>query len=158
MKLPAIICLLFFSSCNISKKIINTKNLSITLTRTKCGSYEVKNNGDLIGYVVKPLYVEAKKKKIYIDQFESLTKAKYSNYYDKFYRTYWFVKNRISDTLILVEMLSPKQVHLIPNCQCEEQEVDRYNQINKNKNNSKYLRSFSYNCSKGRFKILGDPD
>ena len=82
------------------------------------------------------------------------------NYYDRFYRTYWFSKNSVSDTLILVEMLSPKQLSSIPNWQCEEQEVDIYNRLykNKNKNNNNHPRSFTYNCSKGRFKVLGDPD
>lgn len=153
-----LIGLLVFSSCSVSKKIINTQNLAITLAKMQCGSYEVKNNGEVIGYVVKPFYVEVEKKENYITQFENLIKASYSNHYDQFYRTYWFVKNSVSDTLILVQMLSPKQVDLVPNWQCEEQEVDIYNQLNKNKKNSKYPRSFTYNCSKGRFKVLGDPD
>lgn len=159
MKLLAI-GLLIFISCNVPKKIIDTKNLTITLTKTECGSYEVKKNGELTGYVVKPFYVGVEKKENYIIQFEKLIKANYSNYYDRFYRTYWFSKNSVSDTLILVEMLSPKQLSSIPNWQCEEQEVDIYNRLykNKNKNNNNHPRSFTYNCSKGRFKVLGDPD
>ena len=146
------------ASCNVSKKIINTRDLNITLGKTECGSYEVKNNRELIGYVVKPFYVEVEKKENYIIQFEKLLKANYSDYYDRFYRTYWFSKNSGSDTLILVEMLSTKQLSSIPNWQCEEQEVDTYNQLHKNKNNNKHPPFFIYNCTKGRFKILGDPD
>src|SRR6187200_328859 len=100
MKL-SIIVLLIFLSCNAPKTIIDTRNLTITLTKTECGSYEVKNNEGLIGYVVKPFYVEVEKKEDYILQFEKLIKANYSDYYDRFYRTYWFSKDRGSDTLII---------------------------------------------------------
>ena len=157
MKLLAI-GLLIFISCNVSKKIIDTKNLTITLAKTECGSYEVKNNGELVGYIVKPFYVEVENKENYILQFEKLIKTNYSNYYDRFYRTYWFAKNSVSDTLILIEMLSPKQLNLIPNWQCEEQEVDVYNRLYRNKTNNKHPRSFIYNCTKGRFKVIGDSD
>jgi hypothetical protein len=150
--------LLIFISCNVPKKIIDTKNLAITLTKTECGSYEVKNNETLVGYVVKPFYVEVEKKEKPIIEFEKLIKASYSDYYDKFYRTYWFSKNSVSDTLILIAMLSAKQLSSIPNWQCEEQEADTYNQLYKNSNNNKHPRFFTYNYTKGRFKILGDPD
>ena len=112
----------------------------------------------LIGYVVKPFYIEVEKKENHIVQFEKLIKANYSDYYDRFYRTYWFSKNSSSDTLILVAMLSTKQLSSIPNWQCEEQEADTYNLLYKNKSNNKHPRFFTYNCTKGRFKILGDPD
>jgi hypothetical protein len=153
-----VISLLVFTSCSVSKKMTNTKDLTIILTKTECGGYEVMNKEQLVGYVVKPFYVEVEKKEKYIVQFENLIKANYANHYDKFYRTYWFVKNSVSDTLISVQILSPKQVHSIPNWKCEEQEVDIYNQLNRNKNDAKYPRAFAYNCSKGRFKNLGDPD
>ncbi|MBB6612554.1 hypothetical protein H7F15_16030 [Pontibacter sp. Tf4] len=158
MKVLAIIILIIFASCSVSKKIINTNDLTITLSKTECGSYEVTNNGDLIGYVVKPFYLETDKKDVCITQFENSIKANYYDYYDKFYRTYWFVKNNVSDTLILVQMFSPRQVGLVPDWQCEEQEVDVYNKLNKNKDSSKYPPTFTYNCTKSRFKIIGDPD
>jgi len=158
MKLLAIICLLVFISCSVSKKIINTSALAITLTKSECGSYAVKNNGELIGYVVKPFYVEAENKEVYITQFENLIKSNYSNYYDNFYRTYWFIKNSASDTLIDVVMSSPKQVNSIPNWQCEEQDVDTYKRNRKNFFDAQHPQFITYNCSKGRFKILGDPD
>jgi hypothetical protein len=157
MKL-SIIGLLIFLSCNAPKEIIDTKNLAITLTKTECGSYEVKNNEVLIGYVVKPFYVEVDKKEDYILQFEKLIKTNYSDYYDRFYRTYWFSKDRGSDTLIIVEMLSAKQLSSVPNWQCEQQDVDIYNQLHKNRKSSKYPTYFIYNCTKARFKVLGDPD
>lgn len=147
-----------FASCNASRKIIYTGNLNIALTKTECNSYEVKNNGEMIGYVVKPFYVEVENKEYNIIQFEKLIKANYSNYYERFKRTYWFSKNSGSDTLILVEMLSAKQLSAITNWQCEEQEVDTYNQIHKHKNINKYPLFFIYNCTKGRFKIFEDPN
>jgi hypothetical protein len=154
----SIIGLLIFLSCNAPKKIIHTKDLTLTLTKTECGSYEVKDNEELIGYVVKPFYVEVEKKENHIIRFEKLIKANYSDYYDRFYRTYWFSKNSSSDTLILVAMLSAKQLSSIPNWRCEEQEADTYNLLYKNKSNNKQPLFFTYNCTKGRFKILGDPD
>lgn len=132
--------------------------MNITLAKKEYGSYEVKNNAELIGYVVKPFYVEVKNREGYIIQFESLIKANYSNYYGRFYRTYWFFKDRGSDTLIIVEMLSAKQLSSVPNWQCEQQDVDVYNQLRKHRKNSKYHTYFVYNCTKGRFKFLGDPD
>ncbi|HRP45415.1 MAG TPA: hypothetical protein PLU27_11660 [Ginsengibacter sp.] len=159
MKLLIVVTSLFcFSSCNMPKNIIKDKEMSISLTTTECGSYGVRNHGDLIGYVVKPFYVEVEDKEKYIIRFENLIKANHSNYYDRFYRTYWFSRNSVSDTLILVEMLSSKDVNLISNWQCEVQEVEVYNQLYGYKNSSKPPRSFIYNCSKNRFKILGDPD
>jgi len=157
MKL-SIIGLFIFLSCNAPKKFIDTKNSTITLMKTECGSYEVKNNEELIGYVVKPFYVEVEKKADYILQFEKLIKANYSDYYDRFYRTYWFSKDRGSDTLIIVEMLSAKQLSSVPNWQCEQQEVDIYNQLRKNRKKDKPPLSLDYNCTKARFKVLGDPD
>lgn len=153
-----VIGLLIFISCKVPKKIIDTKNLAITLTKTECGSYEVKNNEELIGYVVKPFYVEVEEKEQKIIQFEKLIQANYSDYYRSFYRTYWFSKNSGSDTLILVTMLSVKQLSSITNWQCEEQEADTYNQLFKGKSNNKHPRFFTYNFSKGRLKFLGDPD
>lgn len=157
MKLLAI-GLLLFTSCSVAKQIINTNNLTITLAKMECGSYEVKNSGELIGYVVKPFVIETDRKEYYITQFENLIKANYSNYYNKFYRTYWFVKNSAADTTLQVVMLSPKQVELIPNWQCEEQDVDTYKRNRKNLFDAEHPQFIIYNCSKGRFKILGDPD
>lgn len=157
MKL-SIIGLLIFLSCNAPKKIIDKRNLSITLTKTECGSYKVDNNEELIGYVVKPFYVEVQNKDGYILQFEKLIKANYSNHYDRFYRTYWFSKDRGFDTVIIVEMLSAKQLGSVPNWQCEQQDVDIYNQLNRNRNSGNYPGYFIYNCTKARLKVLGDPD
>jgi len=154
----SIIGLLISLSCNAPKKIIHTKDLTLILTMTECGSYEVKDNEELIGYVVKPFYVEVEKKENHIIRFEKLIKANHTDYYDRFYRTYWFSKNSSSDTLILVAMLSAKQLSSIPNWRCEEQEANTYNQLYKNISNNKHPLFFTYNCTKRRFKILGDPD
>lgn len=149
---------LIFISCSTSRKIIMDKEPLISIMKTECGSYEVKDNGKLLGYVVKPFYVAVEEKENHIIQFEKLIKSEYSDFYRRFYRTYWFSKNSASDTLILVAMLSTKQLHLIPNWHCEEQEADTYNLLYKNKNNDKHPRFFTYNCTKKRFKVLGDPD
>ena len=118
--------LLIFISCNTPKQIIDTKNLAITLTKTECGSYEVKNNASLIGYAVKPFYVEVEKKGDEITKFENLLKGSYAIYYNNFFRTYSFTKNRNADTILVVIMLSYKQASSIPDWQCEEQDVDTY--------------------------------
>lgn len=156
MKLLAI-SLLVFTSCSMSKQIIKTKDISITLSKMQCGSYEVKNNESIIGYVVKPFVVEVEKV-LLITQFENLIVNDYAGYYNRFYRTYWFIKNSASDTLLEVVMLSPKQISSIPNWQCEEQDVDTYKRNRKNLFNAEHPQFITYNCSKGRFKILGDPD
>lgn len=153
-----VIGLWVFSSCSMSKPVIKTKTILITLTKTQCSSYEVKNSGELIGYVVKPFVVDVEKKDALITQFENLLKTNYSSYYNKFYRTYWFIKNSASDTLIEVVMLSHKQISSIPNWQCEEQDVDTYKRNRKGLFDAAHPQFISYNCSKGRFKILGDPD
>lgn len=158
MKLFVVIGLLIFISCDVSKQIINTKEISISLSKIECGSYEVKNSGKLIGYVVKPFYVEAEKKEDHIIQTENLIKANYSNYYDRFYRAYWFIKNSKGDTTLDIVMLSTKQVGAIPNWQCEEQDVDTYKRNRRNLFDVKHPQFITYNCSKGRFKVLGDPD
>lgn len=154
MKLLAI-SLMIFASCNVSKQVINRKDISISLTKIQCGSYEVKNNKEVIGYMVKPFYIEVEKKDKYISQFENLIKATYSNHYNKFYRIYWFIKNSAGDTTLAVTFLKPKLAYSIPNWQCEEQDVDTYFHSKKYPRSGK---SITYNCSKGRFKVLGDPD
>ena len=150
-----VLIVLFFYSCSVRNKTINDMGINITITKTECGSYSVTNNNELIGYVVKPFYVEVENKEIYITQFENLTKAKYFHYYNKFNRIYVFVKNRAGDTTLDVLMLSTKQLGLIPNAQCEEQSLDVYNRVFKKRKNTD---SFTYNCSKGRLRISGDPD
>ena len=145
--------LLFFLSCTVPKKIIKENNIAIV--KTECGSYAVNNNGKLIGYIVKPFYVEAEKKENHIAKFENLILAKYSEYYNKFYRTYWFMINSTGDTTIHIVFLSTKQIKLIPDWECEEQPVEVYNRIYRKRNHPSF---FMYNCSKSRLRISGDPD
>lgn len=148
-----IIVLVVLTSCNTSKKIINTKDISISLTKIQCGSYEVKNNESVIGYAVKPFIIEVDRMKE-ITRFENLSKSNYKNRYEKFYRIYLFTKNSIGDTALNVIMIKPKHASLIPDWQCEEQELDTYWR----KRHATSPLILNYNCTKGRFKILGDPD
>ncbi|MBK7883706.1 MAG: hypothetical protein IPJ81_07820 [Chitinophagaceae bacterium] len=152
------IYLLSLFSCTTIKPILNTEKLTITLTKEQCGSYEVKNNGELMGYVVKPFVIEVEKKEDYITWFENIIKTDYSNYYNKFYRTYWFIKDNAQDTILQVVMLSPKQLKFIPDWQCEEQDVDTYKRNRKNLFSIKHPQFLTFNCSKNRFKKAGDPD
>ena len=133
----------------MSKKVTYNENSEIKLSITECNSFEVTNNGVLIGYVVKPLYVEVLKKEAYILKFEMLIKEKYFKHYDTFYRTYWFSKTSTSDTTMMVQMLSKKQANLISNWRCEEQEADVYNKLFSGKSGDKYPSSFTYNCTLG---------
>src|SRR5690349_1307675 len=119
-----VIGLLIFISCNAPKQIINTKDISITLSKIQCGSYEVKNNESTIGYAVKPFIIEVEKKDDEITKFEKLLNATYNNYYNNFFRVYSFTKDRGNDTILVVIMLSAKQIKSIPNWKCEEQDVD----------------------------------
>lgn len=151
MRLLAI-TLVAFASCSASKKIINTKNISISLTKMQCGSYEVKNNESTIGYAVKPFIIEVDRSNE-ITKFENLIKNNYTNRYNNLFRIYLFTKNRIGDTILNVIMIKPKQASLIPGWQCEEQDVDTYWS-----NHTKNPQIIPYNCTKERFKIWGDPD
>jgi len=154
MKLLAI-GLLVFTSCSMSKQIIKTKDILITLTKMQCGSYEVKNYESSIGYAVKPFIIEVENRGAEITKFENLVKSSYNNRYRDFLRIYLFTKNSTGDTILNVIMLKPKLAYSIPNLQCEEQDVDTYFRSKKYPHSGK---SITYNCSKGRFKILGDPD
>ena len=121
----------------------------------QCGSYEVKNYESPIGYAVKPFIIEVENRGAEITKFENLIKSSYNNDYRNFLRVYLFTKNSAGDTILNVIMLKPKLAYSIPNWQCEEQDVDTYFRSKKYPHSSK---SITYNCSKGRFKILGDPD
>jgi hypothetical protein len=149
--------LLLFPTCLITKISTEISNHDITLEKTSCGSYEVKNNLKLIGFLVKPFYVQVDKKEKYISEFEDSLTKRFTGYYDKLFRVYWFGKNRVSDTIIFVYLLSPKQLALIPDAKCEEQEADLYNKLYKKKG-TKHPFWFIYNCSKGRFRQSTDPD
>lgn len=148
----------FLFSCDVSKKVISTKDLNIIISKTKCGSYDVKNNEILIGYIVKPFVTEIDRKKDYINQVEKLLQVNYSDYYNKFYRVYWFSKDNVSDIILQVVMLSSRQTKSIPYWECEEQDIDVYTQHRKRLFNVEHPQFIIYNCTKGRFKVLGDPD
>lgn len=155
MKQLLAIGLLVFTSCSMSKQIIKTKDISISLTKMQCGSYEVKNYESAIGYAVKPFIIEIANRDTEITKFENLVKSSYNNRYRNFLRIYLFTKNSTGDTILNVIMLKPKLAYSIPNWQCEEQDVDTYFRSKKYPHSGKVI---TYNCSKGRFKILGDPD
>ncbi|MGE5520259.1 MAG: hypothetical protein ACM3VS_10065 [Candidatus Dadabacteria bacterium] len=155
MKLFLIIGLLIFTSCNVSKQIINTKDMLISLNKMQCGSYEVKNYESPIGYAVKPFIIEVENRSAEITKFENLVKSSYNNRYRNFFRIYLFTINSTGDTILNVIMLKPKLAYSISNWQCEEQDVDTYFRSKKYPHSGKVI---TYNSSKGRFKILGDPD
>jgi hypothetical protein len=115
--------LVLFTSCDVSKQIINTKDISISLSQIDCGSYEVKNHAGTIGYVVKPFIVVIENRESEIARFENLVSSSYKHHYDDFFRIYVFTKDRIGDTILNVSFLKPKLAHSIPNWQCEQQDV-----------------------------------
>lgn len=154
MKQVLTISLFVSLSCNTAKPIINTKKISISLTKMQCGSYEVKNNENTIGYAVKPFIIEVNKS-TEITRAENLIKFNSLNHYDNFFRIYVFTKNSAGDTILDVTFLKPKLAYSIPNWQCEEQDVDTYFRSKEYPHSGK---SLTYNCSKKRFKILDDPD
>lgn len=153
MKLFVATSILILTSCNASKQVLNPEKISISLIKTQCGSYEVKNNESTIGYVVKPFIVETNRVNE-ITNFEKLVNRSYNNSYRNDYRIYLFTKNSIGDTVLNVIMIRPKKAGTIPNWRCVEQDVDTYWR----KRHAKNPKMINYNCSKGRFKIFGDPD
>ena len=155
MKKILAIVLFVFTSCSMSKEVENKKYKSITLTKMQCGSYEVKNDERLIGYTVKPFIINVERKEDEITKFENLVKSSYNNRYRNFLRIYLFTKNSTADTILNVIMLRPNLAYSIPNWQCEEQNVDAYFHSKKYPYSGKAI---TYNCTKSRFKILGDPD
>lgn len=136
-------------SCNsiksTSQSIVNNQ---IIISLTECGSYEVKNNQAIVGYVVKPFILEVNRVKE-ITEFERKLKVKYKNKFNKDYRIYVFTTDRAGDTILMTLFLSSKQVENNPNWKCRLQEVGNY------PNSSEWV---DYNCSKNRFKKPGDPD
>ena len=156
MKLSILLLvILSLISCNATNKIGNNNDIVISLTNIDCGSYAVSNNGVLIGYVVKPFWIDVQNKEIHIARFENLLKTKYFSFYDKLLRVYSFSKNGSGDTTLLVDMLSIRQTKLIPDWQCKTQTVEVLNSIYIKR---KYPSTFWYNCSKSRFRMPGDLD
>jgi hypothetical protein len=138
-------------SCKSIKSTNQTiANNQITVDLTECGSYEVKNNQTTIGYAVKPFVVEVDRVKE-LTEFEQKLKTKYKDKFKKDYRVYSFTKDRAGDTILNTIFLASRHTKNIPNWECELQEVDIYWP----KNSSEWV---TYNCSKNRFKVLGDPD
>ena len=140
-------------SCNVSKNIIVTKDLNTLISKIECGSYDVKNYEKLIGYIVKPFVIEIENKESYIYQFELYLKNTYSNYYNKFYRVYWFSYNNKSEILLQVVMLSNKQILQIPNWQCEDQDVDIYTRNRKYLFDSEHPQFIVYNFANGHLQM-----
>jgi len=157
MKLLAIGYLLILTAFT-SRHIINRDEISITISKTACGSYQVKNDTTVIGYVVKPFYLNVDDKEREISNFEKLLRVRYGKEYNKYGRAYWFVNDNAKDTLLQVVMLSSEQMASISNWQCEEKDVDTYKLSSKHKFTAKHPQFITYNCSKRRFKIDGDPD
>jgi hypothetical protein len=154
MKLLMLLSLLCLFSCSKTSRIKNDNDATISLTKTECGSYAVKNKGKLVGYVVKPFIPDAENKEAHITRFENLVKTNYSRFYDKFYRIYIYNKNSAGDTTLFIEMLPIRQTRLVPNWKCEEQGLNVYEKTYQKRKNP---GSFEYNCSKGRFHMKGDP-
>ena len=147
--------LLILTSC-LPSKVVNTVDYNISLTKVECGSYAVKNQSDTIGYIVKPLNFYNATSADNVTSFEKLLRSVYGRYYDKFKRQYWFTATRAHDTLIFVTMFSRREMNLVPDWKCEEQEVDVYNKIFRHVGTKKFPRSFSFNCTKGRWTLPGE--
>ena len=105
MKLFVIIWLFIFTSCVKSKQIINTKDLSISLDKMSCSSYEVKNFENPIGYLIEPFILEVKNTNSVIISFEKLLKSSFYNRYNSYLRIYLFTTNSTSDTILNVVCL-----------------------------------------------------
>ena len=69
MKPFILIGVLAFISCDMSRQIVNTESISISLNKMQCGSYEVKNYRSSIVYVVKPFIIEIENKSAKIAKF-----------------------------------------------------------------------------------------
>ncbi len=121
-----------------------------------CDSYAVKNQSDTIGYIVKPLTFYSVKSAQNITSFENLLRSVYGSYYNQFKRQYWFTATRTHDTLIFVAMFSRKEMALVTEWKCEEQEVGVYNNIFRHVETKKFPRTLSFNCTKGRWTLPGE--
>jgi hypothetical protein len=142
-------------SCS-SSKIETASDFNISVVKAECGSYAVKNQSDTIGYIVKPLNFYSATSTDNITRFEKLLKSQYGDSYDTFKRQYWFTATRGNDTLIFVTMFSRREMGLVKDWKCEEQEVDVYNKIFRNVETKKFPRTFSFNCTKDRWTLLGE--
>jgi len=145
-----LLALVLFISCN-SVRLIN-RNIGdnqISVSTTQCGSYEVKSNEKIIGYIVKPFIVEVDRAKE-ITKFERKLRIKYGNKFSKDYRIYHFTTNRYGDTTILVTgFLSSKELNKFPNWKCKLQGVDTY---------PKKMKFVVFNCSKNQFRACNCVD
>lgn len=148
-------------SCHTAKKI-TTSNNEMNVSKTQCGSYEIKKGNTVLGYVVQPFYIKFPDMeqgiKNEVSVLETLLSEKYSTYYDNSLRVYYFTINRSKDTIIDVLMLTKKQADLISNWQCEFLDVDQYKTKHRHKSSKEYPDTFVFNCSKKRFKDVNDPD
>ncbi len=140
--------LVIISCKSITSADKNKAYNQITTNITKCGSYEVKNNQETIGYAVKPYVVKVDRVKE-ITEFEQKLKTRHKDNFNKDYRAYAFTTDRAGDTILMISFLSSKQAENMPDWKCELQDVDAY---------PKNTEWVDYNCSKNRFKVLGDPD
>lgn len=148
---------LAFSSC-LSKRILDAEKIQITLEKTQCGSYEIKSQGIVIGYNVKPFHLEVQAKEYSIANFERSIFAEYKHQYDKYFRVYTFTKNSVGDTAMNVIMLKPKKASTLSDWKCIELPVGVYWQRHRKIFNSHKREFIQYNCSKRRLKIEQDPD
>jgi len=148
-KITLLITLVFglIASCNLMKST-QTIDGKIRVNLTECGSYEVKNNQISIGYLVKPFFVKVDEVSEITD-FEKKLKNKYRKKLKNKIRIFFFTKNRDGDTILMTHFLSSKYLQKIPDWKCELQEVGTY---------PRRTISIDYNCSKNRFKVLGDLD
>lgn len=147
--------LLILASC-LPPRVVNNSYFNIGLSKVECGSYAVKNHSDTIGYIVNPLNFHSAKSTDNITSFEKLLTSKYGNYYNKFKRQYWFTATRAGDTLIFVTMFSRREMKLIMDWKCEEQDVDVYKKIFKHVETKSFPRTFSFNCTKVRWTLPGE--
>jgi len=161
MRIIIFIACISLLSCHITKKatVLNNER---AISKTECGSYEVKQENKVLGYVVQPFYIkfpnmeQGIKKEISV--FENLLSENYSMHYDNSLRVYYFTINRSNDTIMDVLMLTKKQASLINNWKCEFLDIDSYKTKHRHKSSKEYPDTFIFNCSKKRFKNADDPD
>ena len=147
-------------SCYSQKLLDN--NISTTISKTDCGSYEVKSANKVLGFVVQPFYTKFANMEQGLAKntasFENLLSDNYSSYYDNSLRVYFFTINRGNDTIMDVLMLTKTQASLVKNWQCQFLNIDSYKTKHRHRTSKRHPAAFIFNCNKKRFKTADDPE
>lgn len=156
----AFVLIIIGFSYSCKSKISLNQNVALSqieISKTECGSYQIKNNQKLIGYAVKPFILKVNRKKE-ISEFEDLLKIKHKNNFKNDYRIYSFTKNWVGDTILNTYFFNERLIKDNPNWKCEEQDIDTYWPKKNTLFGEKHVKWLSYNCSRNRLKVAGDPD